>query len=279
MAFRLVLTAAVIIGGVIETSQAPPRIVIDGPSDTMTVYDSAGDVTVRIGGPLGRLSAIDVPDNTFVTLWNGSTYYGMGDPDAGPPNGISTAAQIAANLPALALFLTSGVTATATNTSSLTLSPGVPGATIGTATSQHSEFQGDVWVRGIAIQEDVFGVAAWNPAAPASNFALGSTASATYQALQYRLDTEDNTLLKGAMHVTTTLVAGTYTVTTLSGRYLPAKLYAFDGLHVSSADVFKAVIRCTLSPGTGLLQFNTTSAIALNDNFYFDMTIPRGNLP
>jgi hypothetical protein len=279
MAFRLVLTAAVIIGSIIETSQSGARIVINGPADTLTVYNASGNVSGRIGGPAGRLSAIDVPDNTFVSMWNGSTYYGMGDPDAAAPNGVSTAAQVTSDLPGLSLFLSSGVTATATSVSTLELFPGVPGATIGTATSQRSAFLGDLWVRGIAIQQDAFGVATWKVPVAAANFALGSTASATYKALQYRLDTEDNTVIKGAMHATAALAAGVYAMTTLTGRYLPVDLYSFDGFHVSNTDVFKAVFRVALSPSTGLLQISTTAAIAIGDNFYFDMTIPRGNLP
>lgn len=277
MAFRLILTAAVIIGGVIETSQSNPRIVLDGPSDTLTVYDSNGNTTVRIGGPFGRLSAIDSPDNEFVTMWNGATYYGAGDPDSNAPTGISTAAFITANLPALSLYLTSGVTAVNTDTATLTLAPGIAGATAGSATSHQAQLYGDLIMRGTAIFQDIFGVETWHAAAPSANFALGSTASAGYQALQYRHDVQDNLFLVGALNVTAALAAGSYGVASLPAGYRPAKTIPGAAIHTSSADVWKAAPKVTLNAG-GSLAIYAPVALAIGDNLYFNMTIPRGNI-
>lgn len=278
MAFRLVLTAAVVIGGVIETSQSNPRIVLDGPSDTLTVYDSNGNVTVRIGGAFGRLSAIDSPDNEFVTMWNGSTYYGAGDPDAASPFGITTAGQITADLPGLSLFLQSGIHATSTDRASWELFPGVPGATPSSATAKHAELFGDLWQRGYAIYENISGLATWQTVANGgialgAGWATDSTAGGQ-QPLQLRLDTEDNLVITGMLHTTSATPAGT--LFTVSSQYRPTARQHAEILTENTAGSVQATNRLLIST-TGAVTMSPGLAAA-NIDVYINISVPLGHI-
>lgn len=107
-----------------------------------------------------------------------------------------------------------------------------------------------------------------------TNWIQNSTASARYGPLTYRVDVEDNLHILGSFHSNVARAAGAYTIFSLPADYFPQELYATTGLHVSSADAFKATIRVNVD-STGSVGISTTAAIAANDNFYINSLTPR----
>lgn len=106
-------------------------------------------------------------------------------------------------------------------------------------------------------------------------FAAGSTAG-NYQALQYRLDAEDNLHLEGAWHCTASVTSATVLTLPVGNRPTVAR-----AVPVTSDTSAGAV-----SPTNCLLQFNSngpvnlhlSTASAVGQNFYVNVKIPLGNL-
>jgi hypothetical protein len=68
MGFRLVLTAAFVIGGTIETSSGNPRVVLNGPADELQLYDSNGVLVGTWGGANGDLTLGSASLNGTINL-------------------------------------------------------------------------------------------------------------------------------------------------------------------------------------------------------------------
>lgn len=107
-----------------------------------------------------------------------------------------------------------------------------------------------------------------------ANWIQNSTASVRYGPLTYRVDVEGNLHVVGAFHSGIARAAGAYTIFNFPAAYFPEDLYANTGLHVSSADAFKATIRVGVD-SLGSVGIATTAAIAANDNFYINAITPR----
>lgn len=188
-----------------------------------------------------------------------------------PGNPVGTAAQIWAILTSgTAAAVTGSATAPffsiADTTDASTVDMGLSGTLIKTASDRTQEVWHEPGTTG-------------NPAYASTNFAAGSIASANYQHLHYHKDALDNLIVEGTFHATVALVAGAYTIFSLPsvGGFRPKKIHPCAGLHVSSADAFKAAIRVNVDL-SGAVNFSTTSAIAISDGFYFSVTVPLGNI-
>ena len=120
------------------------------------------------------------------------------------------------------------------------------------------------------------GLVSGNKQAPPlnANWIQNSTASVRYGPLTYRVDIEGNLHVIGAFHSGIARAAGAYSIFTFPAAYFPQDLYANAGLHVSSADAFKATIRVGVD-SLGTVGIVTTAAIAANDNFYINALTPR----
>jgi uncharacterized membrane protein YeaQ/YmgE (transglycosylase-associated protein family) len=113
----------------------------------------------------------------------------------------------------------------------------------------------------------------------------GSTASASYQPLMYRITAENELWLFGAAHATA--AAPSATVFTLPTAYQPAPTGGVGSASIFAAgalvqtavttDVLKIVGRVNvMSSGVVVLGGFT---IASGDNFYFNHRVPLGNIP
>lgn len=123
----------------------------------------------------------------------------------------------------------------------------------------------------------------WQTPSYNTGWAGGSTASASYQTLLYRITGENELWLYGAAHATAG-APSTTVLTTIAG-YRPVPLGGvgtasiFPGgtlIQTSSTDVIKATGRFNVSSG-GAVQLGGFT-IANTDNFYFDHKIPLGDL-
>ena len=141
-----------------------------------------------------------------------------------------------------------------------------------------------IWVTGSIVRTSGLNGSApatWQSAAGllAANWLIGSSASASYQGLQYRFTAEDEVWLYGAIH------AGAATPTTTPfvlpagpPSYRPAATLAGIGALVSttSADALKLVGRVNVA-STGQVTLGGFT-IASGDNFYFNHKFPLGNI-
>ena len=255
------------------------RIVLNGITGEIEIYNSANQLVDRIGGAQGFIRNIDPSTGLEVSLGNGELNFPV------------SRAKITQNTGNNGLDLESGIPFPAgTNRRSiLELIQGTTTGVTGTTNAATAKFvpesgalAEDVYVAGSVVFCDTSGViTTWQTPGYTVNFAAGSTASVNYQNLQYRFDNQNNVFIEGAFHALNALAAGAYGIFTLPAgppTYRPAKIHAVPGLHVSAADAFKATIRVNVDP-TGAVALVTTVAIAVNDNFYFQIFAPLGIIP
>ncbi|MFB7867366.1 hypothetical protein [Streptomyces sp. NPDC056069] len=106
-----------------------------------------------------------------------------------------------------------------------------------------------------------------------ANFSGGSSASASYAPLTYRITAEGMLHVVGHFRSTTARAIGAYTAFVLPAGYRPAKIYACGAIHVSSADAWKTAIRLNIAD-SGSVGFSTSVAVAANDGFYVNALVP-----
>lgn len=147
-----------------------------------------------------------------------------------------------------------------------------------TVTDSDGQSPADLTLSGALIRTDKAGTyLTWQTPVYRTGWAGGSSAATRYQALQYRIDGQDNLVLVGAMHATAALAAGSYTLFTVTGDYVPKKLFGGMALQVSSADAYKDPFRLNVD-NNGQVGINTPVAIAAGDTFYINEIVPLGNL-
>lgn len=302
------------------------RIVLDGTSDLISIYNSSGTLVDTIGGANGALTigatsgghfVFDPTVNTLTAFDNVGHLSASWDVSSGiityldntslsfvqignqaislgnitSAGMLPTASQISAAAHILPVNATLDITSlvqvpTAPDSARIGLEPGTAATVTGstgpvvTIDSPVSGTVTDLWVTGSIIKTNTsnFNLPyTWQLPTAAANFQLGSTASANYQVMQYRFDAQNNLIVEGAMSATNNLAAGAYTLFTLPAAYRPQAIHATAGIHASGGDVTKATIRVNVDL-TGAVGIYTTSAIAINDNFYWSITVPLGNI-
>lgn len=254
---------------------AGARIVLNGTTGQIEIYNSSNQLVTTLGGPVGAITNIDPSTGLQVQLALGALQFpvsrAMVSQDTGTnalllESGVPFPAGI--NRRAIAQLLqgtTSGITGGA-NTPRVKFLP------------EAGALAEDLYLPGTLLYSDTSGVATtWQIPVMSGGYALGSSASALYQNLQYRFDAFDNVVIEGACHATSAQAAGAHGLFSLPVAYRPTKIHPTAGIHANSADVTQAVIRVIADPA-GSVSFYTTAAIAINDNFYFQMLVPRGNI-
>lgn len=188
MGFRLVLTAAIVIGSVIETSLTPPNIVLDGPSGTLT---AAG---------LGQ----------FVRLNNGEII--LGNAPGGVPTlaGAATVKAIISAFPVNqnTLQFTSPESGAQSDPLVTTMYGGTPATATGQISTprlklvdQASSSAADLLLSGSVIATDLTGVpVTWQAPSYGTNWSASTTFNGTtgIQPLQFHLDGQNRMYAVGA---------------------------------------------------------------------------------
>lgn len=253
------------------------RIVFDGTTGLIKVYNSSNVLVDTIGGPAGDI--IQSGTARSVGIQNGFlTFFTPGS----NVNGLLYA-QFAGNM-----TMDSGTSGVSKISSRFELNEGDQAITVpGTTEPQFQFFDntGSSVVSGLvsgALQHSTIngGTEAWQTPTMAANFAIGSTASATYQNIQCRKDVQNNLIVTGALHATAALAAGNRVIFTIPAGYRPLK--AFNGadiFHTTAADAPVAdTIRWNIA-ASGSFAIGNTAAFTLNDNLYINACIPLGNIP
>lgn len=124
-------------------------------------------------------------------------------------------------------------------------------------------------------------VGTWQTPTFLGTFSGGSSASTGYQALHYRIDSDDNLVIFGAV-TTTALAAGTHNIFTLpSGFNCIPKKHSNPGtfIHTRSNDALVADNnRINVNSTSGNVTIVNTAAFLAGDNLYINITVPLGNL-
>lgn len=253
MGFRTVLTAAVVIGGIFETAQSGARIVIDGPSNTLSAYFADGNLAWRgqTGAVLNGFFSFsdDLPATVQSSaLLDGLLYLALGDLRL-------------PNVPtfSIAMFASDG-SATLNCANAANVGGSLLVAPTNTTFSR------------AAISGSV---ETWQTPALGAGWSAANIRSA--MPLQYRIDAEDNLIVKGSVSCTSTTPAGT--VFSVAAPYLPTGIYALQQgvmLKQSSAGAAFAFGHGFISAGAvGLNGFT----FVVGDIVTFDFTWPIGHLP
>lgn len=253
------------------------RIVLNGITGEIEVYNSANQLVDRIGGSAGFIRNIDPSTGLEVDLGNGALNFPV------------SRALITQDVLTNALVLESGIPDPqgVTRRATIQLLQGTTLGVTGAFNAPRAKFipesgaiTEDIYVAGSVIFCDVSGNATtWQAVSTyTANFAAGSSASVTYQALQFRFGEHNNVVIEGACHALNALAAGPFAMFTLPAAYRPAKIHSTAGIHASNVDVTKSVLRINVDP-SGSVSLYTLSAIAINDNMYFQIDVPLGVLP
>jgi hypothetical protein len=318
VAFRIVLTAAVVVGGVIETSLTPPRVVLDGPNDQLEVYNSAGTLVATLGGPNGNLEMgtaatgtinllpadgqinmtnpagfsqivldgqgqiIQITESqfgTYLQLNTSPAQVAWANKNINQQGLISLGGGANPNPPFLAIHGPWGGTGNTDSGSTIGLWPGKtpsngnvrPKVIVVDDSALQNQ---DVWLSGAVLGCSLDGstVNTWQTPGLGSGWASGPVAG-SYQGLKFRKDTQDQLMLRGVIHTTSTSPAGT--IFTLPAGYRPLNgqrpgvtanaggTYSLHSLEIATTGVV------TVDPA-----FTVSSA-----DLYIYADVPLGNIP
>jgi hypothetical protein len=132
----------------------------------------------------------------------------------------------------------------------------------------------DVGLFGGAIYRSDLG--GWQTATPNTGWA--NAAVGGRQTLQYRIGSEDNLILYGALDITT--ITPNVTAFTLAAGYHLAKATNITAIQLSSAGAHKGVGEFLVNASGGVAILTTSfAALASGDIFVFNSIMPVGNLP
>lgn len=248
------------------------RIVLDGVSGTLRIYNSSNQLTVQMGGADG--SIIDLSSTVFAKLVNGALLLGKivgGVPDTTNaanfeyvPGGVDFTALNSHLAPASSL----------NDAMQILIGPGAAGLAppqillidkLRTATVQ--AIVSGAWVFG-----ELTGVAAtWQTPT--------ATGGYTVTTLQYRRDAEDNVHWAGEIVQTTGVTGanGATVTTAVPAEFRPTKTWVVPAAWISTTSVAKgAAVFFVNSSGTLVLAW--PSSTANGDKFSFNAKIPLGNI-
>lgn len=250
--FRGTITAAEIVGAVFASSLTNPAIWINqDDANSMRVYGADGTLLVEIGANVGSLGSCvfyDQPNNRAVDIgveiqWN-----------TAPSGGLFT--------PFVSLYPTAnGLLFNTQLTSGIALD--VP----------HG-----AWVR-LEAGSDNFET--WNVVGAASqpaygtNFASASTAG-NYQALQFRMDAEDNLHIEGSFHCVNAITSAL--VFTLPSNYRPKVARNINVASDTSAAAVSTLGLLLQINSNGPVNLHASAATAVGQNFYVNAVIPMGDI-
>lgn len=289
MGFRTVLTAAVVIGAVIETAQTGSRIVLDGPSGTFKVYDSAGDLGSYIGpggggGPV--ILSFEVGGSEFSAMWNGSCLVGLGDP-VGDFNALRNAGGLK-ELGDGGVFVENTITAALPVEASMylqggTLLAGAPGTAglpriyLTSNIGQGAAGPADTIVSSAIIkadQSDPLTPLTWQTPSLGAGWQFTSIRGAL--PLRYRIDAEDNLIIKGSVSCTTTTPATA--VFPVVAPYLPIGAYALQQDLIMKQSAAGAAFTFGHGFITGGNVEQNGLTFTVGDIISYDVSWPLGNL-
>jgi hypothetical protein len=274
---NIVIRGGVSVGGASFYYSGTP-----GPN-TLIASIAASDGTDPFGnGYSAGFSVYDRSNLKYASLQSGIMYLGSLNGGTAAPV-INDGAFIQAD-PADQLRLVAAPSGTFTALTSTTYQAGAPGVRTGDATAPFlhifditNDSMADILLTGSISQ---FGMT-WKTPSYTASFASGSTAG-TYQALQYRVDAENNLYLTGCFHaLTSTAIATIFTLPATSGftKFRPAvahrSIVPVSDKSTGTINTYSMLIEVATS---GVVSLRSNPVWAINDNFYVSAIIPLGDL-
>lgn len=272
MAFRLVLTAAFVVGAEIETSLTPPKIQIDGPRNAFFIYDAGGGLIISMSPTAGT----DALGHSYPAGLNvsGGNLINVAAP---VPGGIVFTTEVYGDANARFDVAVDGT---------MNWGNGTASADTNLYRSQTGQLQtdGKLGVTGVikagtyvvketAGQDEVWQTVANGGIVLGAGWATDSAAGGA-DLLKLRDDGFDNIVITGVCHSTSATPAAT--MFTVTGRWKPTNLQR-DDVMVFAGGV-QSTNRVNISSTTGNVTL-TTAVAAANTDIYFDVCKPLGNMP
>lgn len=248
------------------------RIVIDGSSDAILLYNSTNNLIISLAATAGT----DSLGNSYPAGLNVSGG-GLINVPAPTPGSVVFTSEVYGDAFARMNFLVDGT---------MTWGNGAAPADTNFYRSQTGQLQTDgalgvgtkLKVNTYIVREVSGQDAAWQTVANGgitlnAGWATDATSPGT-QLLQYRIDAQDNLVIVGCCH--TTSATPSATIFSVAGLYMPKALQraAVD----QSAGGVQSINRVNISSSTGAVTLATAVAAA-NVDVYFDVCVPLGNLP
>lgn len=297
MGFRLVLTAAFVIGGTIETSTSGARIVLDGPRDVELLYDAGGNLIASLAPGVGTdalgnhylqgLTTYDRVSNQWTQVVGGNVNFGP--MVAGQPN-TTTPGNIFGTGTALAATSHTDVPSGRTAIAKVELDSGNPNSVLASGSPQISLFSastvpvlGGIMGAFTALDPALAGTLGphvWHTPSYNANWAGGGAAGV--QSLQYRIDAEDGALWDGVFHCAAVLGPGllvpVQAVPAAPTTYRPKATRYVAVPSLTAAGAFKQI--CVGIIGSdGTVALVVPNATAIGDQFGLtNVAVPLGNL-
>jgi hypothetical protein len=253
------------------------RIVIDGVTGLISVYNSSNLLVDTIGGSFGDIISYATGLTLDVALSEGSIEFGTSS------SGFTGAGSLTGDLLSGGGLLLSTGTGDATHDDALELvfRAGDTGQTTGSSTAPKVivgdaalSSAADVWVTGSVIAADVATQSAetWHAPSFGANWANGPSGG-TVQLVQYRRDCQDNLVIVGTCH--TTSAAPAATLFTLPAGYRPTIEQRLPTVINTAGTI---TIRLMQILSSGAVQVFPALAAA-NVDVAFSVAVPLGHLP
>lgn len=254
------------------------RIVFDGTTGMILVYNSANLLVDTIGGPDGAIFQTS-GTNFSVTLRFGGIEFNS-------PNNVIVGSVSEQSAGDVSIF--SGTSNVAFVQCELDVREGTSSATPTGSEPRVVVFDtaatsvASLYASGVVGKADINGnPETWHVPGAIVNWVPGSSAGGgVYQNIQYRKDNQDNVIVQGAIHATAAFAAGNRTILTLPAGWRPAKVFnGCDIFHTNAADAGVVdYIRWNIATN-GNFSISSTAAFAINDNLYIYAVIPLGAMP
>jgi len=263
------------------------RITINLNNDgEIKVYNSTGNLVDEIGGSDGRIIAYDNSGTRFVAMLDGQFLDGAivaGVPDTANAGRLFSLLTGSPNFGARTFIQSPmGGNTVIADRAILNLASGSASAPLFKPRvilgDQAGTAEALFLLSGEVIKTDTTGGPyTWQTPVLGAGWATGSsTAGAAFEPIAYRLDAEDNLVISGTFHATSTTPASP--IFTLSAPYIPpnsirhacSSFSAAGGLINSSTGIMVA--------NDGTVNINNAVAIILNQNYCVHGTFPLYNI-
>lgn len=252
------------------------RIVIDGTTGLILVYNASNQLVDKIGGPLGAIISYAVGPTGSVGIQQGRILFGS------PDNFTGAASVNSGNIDGGTLTLSSGVGnitpfgdgVTVFETGGTSSSqPGNPANPKVEITDTNNTGVADLTVSGAVFKTTIAGVPeTWHTPAYNAGWA-GGPSGGTVQPFEYRLDIQDNVAFQGVFHTTNNTPNAV--VFTLPVGWRPVIEQRF-GAVLNNGGTLSLLLVQVLP--TGDVQIFPNPAVA-NADVNISGFIPLGNLP
>lgn len=255
------------------------RIVLDGVTGLISVYNASDQLVDTIGGAFGEIISYAVALTQDIAMREGRLLLGTASTD------FTNSGKIYGDvLSGGSMVLDTGTGGTVPpldDALSMFLRAGQTNRTTGNAASPHVVIgddalnsAADLWITGSIIAADIPTQSRQTWQTPSYNAGwAGGDVAGTFRPMQYRFDPMNNLYLSGAFH-TTSATPSTFAFV-LPAAYRPTTNQRAAAISVNGGTVTAGYFQVGLNGNTGFF----TLPAAANTDVYFSGIFPLGNIP